>query len=94
MVQAYEAMKQGEETVRQGKAIMVFTVMTIVFLPLSFMSSLFGMNAVELTGSDPSPSNSSGLVSDEIVPFWPTTFKRQILIMCTSTDKYRGAIEW
>lgn len=85
VVQAYEAMKQGEETVRQGKAIMVFTVMTIVFLPLSFMSSLFGMNAVELTGSDPSPgaSNSSGLVPDEIVPFWPITFKRQILIMFT-----------
>jgi hypothetical protein len=40
VVQAYEAMKQGEETVRQGKAIMVFTVMTILFvrdllLPLS-----------------------------------------------------------
>lgn len=32
VVQAYEAMKQGEETVRQGKAIMVFTVMTIVFV--------------------------------------------------------------
>lgn len=34
IVQAYEAMKQGEETVRQGKAIMVFTVMTIVFVRL------------------------------------------------------------
>lgn len=32
VVQAYEAMKQGEETVRQGKAIMVFTVMTIIFV--------------------------------------------------------------
>lgn len=34
IVQAYEAMKQGEgeETVRQGKAIMVFTVMTIIFV--------------------------------------------------------------
>lgn len=32
MVQAYEAMKQGEETMRQGKAIVVFTVMTIVFV--------------------------------------------------------------
>ncbi|KUI67954.1 hypothetical protein VM1G_02760 [Cytospora mali] len=85
VVQAYEAMKQREETVRQGKAIMVFTVMTIVFLPLSFMSSIFGMNAVELTGSDPPPdaSDSSGPVPDEIVPFWPVTFKRQILIMFT-----------
>lgn len=43
IVQAYEAMKQGEETVRQGKAIMVFTVMTIIFvrsfLPLAKRST-------------------------------------------------------
>lgn len=32
VVQAYEAMKQGEETVRQGKAIMIFTVLTIIFV--------------------------------------------------------------
>ncbi|KKY38441.1 putative ankyrin repeat protein [Diaporthe ampelina] len=85
VVQAYEAMKQGEETVRQGKAIMVFTVMTILFLPLSFMSSLFGMNAVELTGSDPSPGagDDSRPIPDEIKSFWPITFKRQILIMFT-----------
>lgn len=116
-MQAYEAMKQGEETVRQGKAIMVFTVMTIIFvsgltsprarnrsgagsrpeltsaqLPLSFLSSVFGMNAVELTGNDPTPgagsSNSSGPVADEIVPFYPTTFKRQIMIMCTSSSDW------
>lgn len=49
------------------------------------MSSLFGMNAVELTGSDPSPGagDDSRPVPDEIVSFWPITFKRQILIMCT-----------
>lgn len=39
IVQAYEAMKQGEETVRQGKAIMVFTVMTIIFVS-DFLSGL------------------------------------------------------
>lgn len=49
------------------------------------MSSLFGMNAVELTGSDPSPGagDDSRPVPDEIETFWPITFKRQILIMCT-----------
>lgn len=49
------------------------------------MSSLFGMNAVELTGEDPSPGAGDGSrpVPDEIVSFWPITFKRQILIMCT-----------
>lgn len=49
------------------------------------------MNAVELTGNDPSPgagsnssAGSSGAVPDEIVPFYPTTFKRQVLVMCKS----------
>jgi hypothetical protein len=32
VVQAYQAMKQGEETVKQGRAIMLFTVMTIIFV--------------------------------------------------------------
>lgn len=43
------------------------------------------MNAVELTGTDPSPGagDDSRPVPDEIVSFWPITFKRQILIMCT-----------
>ncbi|KAK4447225.1 hypothetical protein QBC34DRAFT_410137 [Podospora aff. communis PSN243] len=38
------SLSNAEESVRQGRAIMVFTVVTIVFLPLSFMSSVFGMN--------------------------------------------------
>lgn len=43
------------------------------------------MNAVELTGEDPSPAAGDGSrpVPDEIMSFWPITFKRQILIMCT-----------
>jgi hypothetical protein len=32
VVQAYQAIKQGEETVKQGRAITLFTVMTIVFV--------------------------------------------------------------
>jgi hypothetical protein len=31
-----------------GKAIMVFTVVTIIFLPLSFVTSFFGMNTVDI----------------------------------------------
>ncbi|KAK3291576.1 uncharacterized protein B0H64DRAFT_366930 [Chaetomium fimeti] len=44
VVQAWESARQAEEAVRQGRAIMMFTIITIVFLPLSFMSSVFGMN--------------------------------------------------
>ncbi|PTU24414.1 hypothetical protein P175DRAFT_034708 [Aspergillus ochraceoroseus IBT 24754] len=36
--------KQAEDTGKQANTIMVFTVVTIIFLPLSFLSSLFALN--------------------------------------------------
>ncbi|KAK2613268.1 hypothetical protein N8I77_000191 [Diaporthe amygdali] len=39
-----EISKQAEETARQGKTLMVFTVVTIIFLPLSFMAAFFAIN--------------------------------------------------
>lgn len=47
VVQAWQSVKQSEEAVSQGRSIMMFTVVTIFFLPLSFMASVFGMNASE-----------------------------------------------
>ncbi|KAL8782703.1 MAG: hypothetical protein Q9213_005183 [Squamulea squamosa] len=32
----------------QGKAVMVFTIVTVIFLPLSFVSSYFGMNTTDV----------------------------------------------
>ncbi|KAL9000527.1 MAG: hypothetical protein Q9169_000820 [Polycauliona sp. 2 TL-2023] len=32
----------------QGKAVMVFTIVTVIFLPLSFVSSYFGMNTADV----------------------------------------------
>ena len=66
-MQAWQAVNQANETIRQGRSIMMFTLVTIVFvrisespqsaidadlsqLPLSFMSSIFGMNNQEFTG--------------------------------------------
>ncbi|KAI0097349.1 hypothetical protein GGR51DRAFT_566556 [Nemania sp. FL0031] len=45
--QAWQAMTQSDETIKQGQSIMSFTLVTIVFLPLSFLSSIFGMNNKE-----------------------------------------------
>ncbi|KAK3312035.1 hypothetical protein B0H66DRAFT_101740 [Apodospora peruviana] len=43
-LQAWQSARQAEETVKQGRAIMMFTTVTIIFLPLSFMAGIFGMN--------------------------------------------------
>ncbi|KAH7625148.1 hypothetical protein B0T09DRAFT_361550 [Sordaria sp. MPI-SDFR-AT-0083] len=53
VVQAWESVRQAEEAVTQGRAVMMFTIVTIVFLPLSFMSSIFGMNNFEFTETGP-----------------------------------------
>ncbi|KAI2472581.1 hypothetical protein F4781DRAFT_343816 [Annulohypoxylon bovei var. microspora] len=42
--QAEESVRQGKESARQGNILMVFTLITIVFLPLSFLSSLFALD--------------------------------------------------
>ena len=47
---------QAASVMSQSRTIVVFTVSTIIFLPLSFMSSFFGMNAREWTGQIASPS--------------------------------------
>ncbi|OXV11500.1 hypothetical protein Egran_00739 [Elaphomyces granulatus] len=50
------ARDQAAGTARQGKTIMMFTIVTIVFLPLSFMTSLFAINIREFPrASDGSP---------------------------------------
>ncbi|CRG89394.1 hypothetical protein PISL3812_06430 [Talaromyces islandicus] len=41
------ARDQAAGTARQGKTIMMFTVVTIVFLPLSFIASFFAINVEE-----------------------------------------------
>ncbi|KAK3379650.1 hypothetical protein B0T24DRAFT_675415 [Lasiosphaeria ovina] len=48
VVRSFESAWQGEETAKQGKALMLFTIVTVIFSPLSFMSSIFSMNSVEL----------------------------------------------
>jgi hypothetical protein len=51
VIEAREAVKQAQLTLKQGQSIMVFTIVTIIFLPLSFFASLFGMNAAEINSS-------------------------------------------
>ncbi|KAJ5171925.1 hypothetical protein N7492_004518 [Penicillium capsulatum] len=41
---------QAEVTQTQSRSVMVFTIFTVIFLPLSFFTSLFGINAREWSG--------------------------------------------
>ncbi|EKJ72997.1 hypothetical protein FPSE_06785 [Fusarium pseudograminearum CS3096] len=44
VMDARYARVQAEQSVKQGKTIMVFTIVTIVFLPLSFMAAFFAID--------------------------------------------------
>ncbi|RYP32722.1 hypothetical protein DL767_005056 [Monosporascus sp. MG133] len=45
-------LRRADEAARQSRAIIVFTIVTICFLPLGFFAAFFGMNNQEITGSD------------------------------------------
>ncbi|CAG8075584.1 unnamed protein product [Penicillium salamii] len=47
---------QAEVTQTQSRAVMVFTIFSVVFLPLSFFTSLFGINAREWSGEPTNPT--------------------------------------
>ncbi|KAL2277074.1 hypothetical protein FJTKL_00213 [Diaporthe vaccinii] len=51
IVEAKAAIERADQSVAQGKAIMAFTIMTIIFTPLGFFTSFFGMNN-SFTGAD------------------------------------------
>jgi Mg2+ and Co2+ transporter CorA len=38
---------QAQDTARQGQTIMIFTLVTIIFLPMSFIASFFAINIVD-----------------------------------------------
>ena len=48
--EAHLAREQTEVAAEQSRSIMIFTIFTIIFLPLSFFASVFGINAREWSG--------------------------------------------
>ncbi|EAA34322.3 hypothetical protein GE21DRAFT_3573 [Neurospora crassa] len=68
LVQAWESARQADESTSQGRAIMLFTVVTIVFVPLSFISSIFGMNNIEFTGQGPMTLNQQFKLMCTVIP--------------------------
>ncbi|KAL8799139.1 MAG: hypothetical protein Q9182_006114 [Xanthomendoza sp. 2 TL-2023] len=50
IVEAHLAREQTEVAAEQSRSVMIFTIFTIIFLPLSFFASVFGINAREWSG--------------------------------------------
>ena len=50
VVEAHLAREQTEVATDQSRSVMIFTIFTIIFLPLSFFASVFGINAREWSG--------------------------------------------
>ncbi|KAH7081271.1 hypothetical protein BKA63DRAFT_503487 [Paraphoma chrysanthemicola] len=50
------SLAEARATTKQGQAVMLFTVVTIIFLPLSFFTSYFGQNVSEITGDTSNPT--------------------------------------
>lgn len=50
IVEAHLAREQTEVAADQSRSVMIFTIFTIIFLPLSFFASVFGINSREWTG--------------------------------------------
>lgn len=50
IVEAHLAREQTEVAADQSRSVMIFTIFTIIFLPLSFFASVFGINSKEWAG--------------------------------------------
>ncbi len=50
------AHERNEAAADSSRSILVFTVFTVIFLPLSFFASIFGINAREWSGVETNPS--------------------------------------
>ncbi|KAI9728690.1 MAG: hypothetical protein M1828_002796 [Chrysothrix sp. TS-e1954] len=53
VIEAWAAREANEVASSQSRAVMIFTIFTIIFLPLSFFTSLFGMNTRSWSGNQP-----------------------------------------
>lgn len=52
IVEAHLAREQTEVAADQSRSVMIFTIFTIIFLPLSFFASVFGINSREWAGGN------------------------------------------
>ncbi|KAI0387550.1 hypothetical protein F5Y04DRAFT_240482 [Hypomontagnella monticulosa] len=94
--EALEARKQAESNTQQGRTLMLFTVVTILFLPLSFMAAFFAIN-IDVFPKDDAGSLKLGYVLEYMlsisaglsIPFILITFnQRRVWSMLEITSSF------
>lgn len=93
--------QQADLASAQERSVMIFTVFTVIFLPLSFFASIFGMNTQEwggqgnlrlrTIGSIALPS-SAVLVLTALVVAWSTSMRKLFNYPIKKMRKYRRKI--
>lgn len=72
----------------QGKAILVFTIMTVVFMPLSFVTGYFGMNTEDIRNM----GSSQTLFWTVSIPFTVVIISA-VLLVAFQADRLREAFD-
>ncbi|KAI0398943.1 hypothetical protein F4802DRAFT_591488 [Xylaria palmicola] len=78
---------QAELASSQNLSVMIFTTFTVIFLPLSFFTSLFGMNTQEWGGPDPNDFPSLKLIGAISLP------ASALLIAITLVAAFSGRLQ-
>ncbi|KAK1856084.1 ankyrin repeat protein [Colletotrichum chrysophilum] len=89
ILQAWQSVKQADETVRQGRSIMIFTIVTIIFLPLSFMSSVFGMNNSTIGSDKMTFGDQANFMSYKMLETWVLVYTGAYYVWLMVWDKYK-----
>lgn len=91
--------QQADLASAQNRSVMIFTVFTVIFLPLSFFTSLFGMNTREWGGGDNIPLRTIGsialpasalLIIVALFVAWSTSVRKAFNSLSKSARRYRN----
>ncbi|KAI0968657.1 hypothetical protein F4678DRAFT_474398 [Xylaria arbuscula] len=82
---------QAELASSQNLSVMIFTTFTVIFLPLSFFTSLFGMNTQEWGGPDPNNFLSLKLIGAISLP--ASAFLIAITLVAAFSGRIQGLIK-
>ncbi|KAK1574240.1 uncharacterized protein LY79DRAFT_583091 [Colletotrichum navitas] len=67
ILQAWRSARQADESVRQGRSIMTFAIVTIIVLPVSFILSVFGMNHKDIGDTNMTFGDTNMTFGDQVV---------------------------